>query len=87
MLVQIGKVFLTAAVSITFLLLTVNGLYMLVSPRAWFRLPGWLRAQGTLTRERYTAGWGAIQVRIAGAALLCLIIWGLFEIFHVRSTR
>jgi hypothetical protein len=39
----------------------VNALFMRASPRAWFRLPGWIRATRTLTEEKYAAGWGAIS--------------------------
>jgi hypothetical protein len=83
-LVQIGKVLLASAVALTFVLFAINTVCMLISPRAWFRLPGWLRAQGTLTPERYADGWGAIQVRITGALLLGLLIWGIFELFHSK---
>ena len=61
------------------LLLTINAAYMLVSPRAWFRLSDWLRAQGTLTEDKYTTGWGAIQVRLTGALTLAGIAWVLYD--------
>lgn len=56
-------------------LMIINGSVMLISPRAWFRLPSWLRAQGTLTEDRYAKGWGAVQVRIAGGLILGSIAW------------
>jgi hypothetical protein len=58
----------------------VNALYMLACPKAWFRLPHWIRAQGTLTEEKYGAGWGAITVRVTGALMLALIAWVLYDV-------
>jgi hypothetical protein len=59
----------------------VNALFMLASPRAWFRLPGWIRAQGTLIEEKYATGWGAISVRLTGAVMLAVIAWVLYDSF------
>jgi hypothetical protein len=59
----------------------VNALFMLASPTAWFRLPGWIRAQGTLTEEKYATGWGAISVRLTGAVMLAVIAWVLYDLF------
>lgn len=59
--------------------LFVNALFMLVSPKAWFRLTSWIRAQGSLTEEKCASGWGAIQVRSAGAILLGFIAWILYH--------
>jgi hypothetical protein len=56
-----------------------NALYMVVSPRAWFRLPGWLRSSGTLTEEKFSTGWGGLQVRVAGALFLTVIAWVLYD--------
>jgi hypothetical protein len=52
-----------------------NGLIMLVSPRAWFRLPSWLGFQGSLTEAKYGSGWGALQVRLAGTIFLGFVLW------------
>jgi len=57
------------------LLATINAVYMLVSPQAWFRLPSWLRAQGTLTEERYGSGWGAVVLRLGGGLILLSLGW------------
>lgn len=57
----------------------VNALFMLASPRAWFHLPRWIRAQGTLTEEHYGTGWGALTVRVAGAVILAVIAWVLYD--------
>ena len=61
------------------LLIAVNALFMLISPRAWFRLPNWIRAQGALTDKKLGTGWGAIQVRITGALGLGVILWVLYD--------
>ena len=60
----------------------INASVMLVSPRAWFRLPKWLRAQGTLTEDRYGSGWGAVQLRIGGALILLSIVWVACDLTH-----
>ena len=57
----------------------VNALFMLASPRAWFRLPNWIRAQGTLTEEKYATGWGGMTVRLGGAVMLTVIVWVLYD--------
>ena len=57
----------------------VNALFMLVSPRAWFRLPSWIGVRGTLTEEKYASGWGGIQVRSVGAISLGFIAWVLYH--------
>jgi hypothetical protein len=59
--------------------MTINGAFMLVSPRAWFRLPGWLKRQGSLTEDKYARGWRAIQLRLTGAMILAAIAWVLYD--------
>ena len=59
----------------------VNSAYMLISPTAWFRLPPWLRARGSLTEEKYSGGWGAINVRVAGALGLAITVCMLYAAF------
>lgn len=66
-------------------LMTINSAFMLVSPRRWFRLPGWLRAQGSLSEDKYASGWGAIQVRVTGAVILIAIAWVLYDMFLKRG--
>jgi hypothetical protein len=56
-----------------------NGLIMLVSPRAWFRLPSWLAFRGSLTEAKYGSGWGAIQVRLLGAIFLVVPLGLLYN--------
>ena len=60
-------------------LIATNAVVMLISPKVWFRLPGWLRAQGTLTEEKYGTGWGAIQVRLCGALILAFMTWIILD--------
>jgi hypothetical protein len=69
-------------VAFVVIVMTINAAFMLISPRAWFRLPVWLRAQGTLTEDRYSAGWGAVQLRIAGALMLGSIGWVAYAMLH-----
>lgn len=59
--------------------LALNGAFMLVSPRAWFRLPKWVGLHGSLTEARYAKGWGAIQTRLTGAIVLAVIVWALCD--------
>jgi uncharacterized protein YjeT (DUF2065 family) len=61
--------------------IVINGLLMFVSPRAWFRLPRGLKASGSLSAGRYSSGWGAIEVRLAGAAVLGLMVYMFRRIF------
>lgn len=61
---------------------TINAAFMLASPRTWFRLPGWLRAQGSLAADKYSRGWGAIQVRLLGGIILGAIVWVLYDILR-----
>jgi hypothetical protein len=68
-------------IAIAILLMLINAVLMLLSPRRWFALPGWLRAKGTLTRERYESGWGAIQLRAVGALILASLIWAAHAFF------
>ena len=56
------------------LIMVINAVVMLVSPRAWLRLPGWLRAQG-----KFATGWGGLHVRLTGALILASIAWVLYE--------
>jgi hypothetical protein len=55
------------------LVITINAVFMLVSPRAWFQLPSWIRAQGVLTEHRYSEGWRSVLVRVLGAIILVLV--------------
>jgi hypothetical protein len=59
----------------------VNALFMLASPRTWFQLPAWLRAQGSFAEDKFSAGWGAVHVRLTGALILASLAWVIYEIF------
>jgi hypothetical protein len=59
-----------------------NAVFMLISPSAWFGLPNWLRAQGSLTKERYASGWGALQVRLTGALVLGTVGWVVYDMLR-----
>ena len=61
--------------------MAINGVFMLASPAAWSRLPGWLRAQGTLTED---GRWRAVYVRVTGALILAGIGWVLYEFLLER---
>ena len=66
-------------------IMAINAVFMVASPRVWFRLPGWIKAQGSLTADKYSSGWGAIQVRITGALILGAIGWVLYDMFLSRG--
>ena len=68
-----------SVVFVVAIVLFINALFMLASPRAWFRLPSWVRAQGTLTEEKYSGGWGGVTVRLAGAAMLAVLSWVVYD--------
>ncbi len=60
----------------------VNGFFMLVSPKAWLRLPKSVRAAPkSMTEAKYGSGLGAIQIRIAGGVWLGAVIWFLYDYF------
>ncbi len=74
------QVFAWCGVILLGLMMMVNATFMLVSPRLWFGLPSWLRAYGSLTRRKYSSGWGAIQVRLTGGAILAIIGWAVYGV-------
>jgi hypothetical protein len=59
----------------------INAFFMLVSPQAWFSLPGWLRASGTLTQDKYSTGFRSVQVRITGALMIGIVCWVIYDMF------
>jgi hypothetical protein len=61
------------------LVLVINGLIMLISPRTWFRLPSWIGFQGGLTEEKYGSGIGAIQVRLLGGIFVAVVLWVIYD--------
>jgi hypothetical protein len=62
------------------LLVTINAAYMVISPRAWFRLPDFLRLNGSLSEKKYAEGLGADAVRLLGAIFLTGIGWVLYDL-------
>jgi len=66
-------------------IMIVNAVFMLASPRTWFRLPGWLRTQGSLIEDKYASGWGAVQIRLTGAVVLAAIAWVLYDMLLKRG--
>jgi hypothetical protein len=52
---------------------------MIVSPRVWFRLPGWIRMTGSLTEKKYGSGPGAFQIRLLGACLWVIVLWCFYD--------
>ena len=65
--------------SVVGVIMLINAFFMLISPSAWFRLPGWIRAQGSLAEEKYASGRGALGVRLTGAVILAGIAWVLYD--------
>jgi hypothetical protein len=66
------------------LMAILNACYMLFSPKGWFRLSPWLRAEGSLTAQKYSIGWGAVQVRFTGAVILAAICWVFYDLILRR---
>jgi uncharacterized membrane protein len=66
-------------VAVIFAVFAINAIFMLVSPRAWFRLPRWLLFNGSMTERKYGSGLGAVETRLGGAAMLAAILWVLYE--------
>ena len=65
------------AVGVAAVHMAVNALFMLVSPRAWFRLPNWIRVQGFRFGARDEGS--RIQLRVTGALILAFVAWVLYE--------
>jgi hypothetical protein len=66
-------------VAVVFIVIAVNAAFMLISPRAWFRLPDWFPGRGSMTERKYGSGLGAVETRLAGGAMLAAILWVLYE--------
>jgi hypothetical protein len=67
--------------------LAINGAFMLVSPRAWFKLPYWLRGTGALTERRYTSGLRGLGVQLLGAVLLTFVGGILYDVYSVNDLQ
>jgi hypothetical protein len=69
-------------IAITFAVFWItNALFMLISPKAWFRLPSWLRGSGKMSEEEYGSGWGAVDVQTLGAIFLGAAVYVLYDMF------
>jgi len=66
------------------LVITINAVFMVASPRAWFRLPSWLGAWGSLSKYKHATGPGAIEVRLTGAIMLGAVGWILYDMLLRR---
>lgn len=75
MKITVGDVVGMVCLALFVAALGFNASVMLVSPKAWFRMPFWIRLSGSLRERDYGSGWGAIQVRLLGALLLVVMIW------------
>jgi hypothetical protein len=78
---KVGPIIALVSVAATVILGFINGFAMLLSPRLFLKLPGWLRAQGALSERHYGSGFGAIQLRIVGAAIIGFILWVAYLAF------
>ena len=58
---------------LTLVMMSVNAFFMLFSPRLWFRLPGWIRANARFTNEKHGSGLGAVQIRLLGGVALVVL--------------
>jgi hypothetical protein len=81
------RILATAFAIICALMMTINGMFMLISPRAWFRLPAWMRASGVLTREKYSDGGLSLLIRLLGAMILILIGGVTFDLIVENIKR
>jgi hypothetical protein len=69
-----------AFASLTITWIGINAIFMLFSPQLWFQLPDWIRASGRFTSAKYSAGAGAMQVRILGAIVVSVLAFIVFNI-------
>jgi hypothetical protein len=58
----------------TLLMMGINATFMLFSPRLWFRLPNWIRANARFASEKDGAALAAVQIRILGGVVLIVLI-------------
>ena len=71
-------------VALVGVVMAINAIFMLISPSAWFRLPQWVRATGTMREEGYRSALAEIQVRVAGAVMLGVLIWVVYDFAFTR---
>jgi hypothetical protein len=59
-----------------------NGAVMLISPKAWWRLPSWLAGHGTMTERKYDSRGGRLQVRALGAIFIAVVAYVVIDILR-----
>ena len=62
-------------------MMLINGIVMLASPRMWFRLPSWIRANGRFKEEDCNNCAQSLAIRALGGIALVLAIVFVFVIF------
>jgi hypothetical protein len=67
------------------LVISLNAFYKLFLPQAWFRLPPWIRATGTLKVRNYATAGRTIGLRFTGAVFLAVIGWIIFDLLVKHS--
>lgn len=87
MLERLLHIGLWVGVAVTATIMLINALCMLISPKAWFALPRWLRLEGVMTPERYGNRWGALQVRVLGAIIIVTTAWIATELVGTIGKR
>jgi len=70
---------------LTLVMMAINGAFMLFSPKLWFRLPGWIRANGRFENDKDSFGFGAVQIRILGGVVL--IVFAVFVAAFVAGGK
>jgi uncharacterized membrane protein len=74
---------------ITCAIVLVNGLFMLLSPAAWFALPKWIGFHGAFARKTHGSGLGAVVVRLTGfiLAVIAIDIFAHFVVSLIATAR
>ena len=70
-------------VAVVVVIMAVNAIVMLVSPKTWARLPNWIRAQGFWFEAKCATGGGSIEARVTGTILLAII----FLLLYLKVVR
>lgn len=59
-------------------MMLINGVVMLASPRMWFRLPSWIRANGRFKEQACDNRAQSLSIRALGAIALIIAIVFIF---------
>ena len=65
----------------------INALCMLVSPRAWYSLPGWLRLRGPNARELQEDRWSPLLLRVLGAVMVAAVGCVAFGLMQTAGSK